>query len=195
MAKAPITVTGYVGRDPKPHVTSSGTPIATFPVGENHYRWDGRSREWVRTGTSWFYVTCKWGLADHVQRSVETGDPVIVTGKLKIAEWNDTNGVKQVTADIDATSVGHDLRRGTAKFKKAERPGTSGRRDDEEGEIRNEREEPPVEPPDPFASLSGNGSDATEPPAEPPADAADAAEDNGDEPPFDDGVSGVLQPV
>lgn len=168
MPKPQITILGHVGRDPKTNTTHAGTPVATFPVAENHWRWDGLARQWVRTGTSWFHVTCRWGLSEHVAESVKTGDPVVVVGKLRIAEWTDGNGVKQVTADVDATSVGHDLRRGAAKFSKIE-PARTTAPADEEAEIARMRDEPPSEPPDPFAST--NGSEA--PPADPPSEEGD----------------------
>lgn len=174
MPKPEITIVGHVGRNPKPDTTKAGTPIATFPVAEDHWRWDGRARQWERTGTSWFHVTCRWGLSEHVAESIETGQPVVVVGKLKIAEWHDANGVKQVTAEIDATSVGHDLRRGTAKFTKVEPAKTSAVPDDEEAEIRKKRDAPPAVPPDPWPSPA-NGSGAVEPPAERPTEVANAA--------------------
>lgn len=177
MPKPQITIIGHVGREPKRNTTQAGTPVATFPVAENHWRWDGLARQWIRTGTSWFHVTCRWGLSEHVAESVKTGDPVVVVGRLKIAEWADGNGVQQVTADVDATSVGHDLRRGTAKFSKVE-PAKATTPPDEEAEIAKMREDPPEEPPDPFSNVS----DA--PPADPPSAAVDtsAGESPDDEP-------------
>lgn len=187
MPKPQITIVGHVGRDPKTKTTHAGTPVATFPVAENHWRWDGRARQWERTGTSWFHVTCRWGLSEHVKESIETGQPVVVVGRLKIAEWFDSNGVKQVTAEVDATSVGHDLRRGTAKFSKVE-PTKTTAPTDEDAEIRDMREEHPSEPPDPFAP-SANGS-SSEPPADPPV-----GDDEGDDTFPADDDNGALQPV
>lgn len=200
MPKPEVTIVGHVGRDPKQNTTRAGTPIATFPVAENHWRWDGRTRQWERVSTSWFQVTCKWGLAEHVQESISTGQSVIVVGRLKIAEWFDGNGVKQVTAEVDATSVGHDLRRGTSEFTRVERARSSAPSTDEEAEIRGMRDEPPEEPPDPFESTGDDS--AGEPPADPPVDNDDADDNSEDQSsdsdsnaPFPAEVGGALTSV
>jgi single-strand DNA-binding protein len=53
---------------------------------------------------------------------VGKGDPVIVVGRLRTTRWTDNQGVDQERMIIEATSIGHDLTRGTAVFRKAIRP-------------------------------------------------------------------------
>lgn len=60
-------------------------------------------------------------LADHVKSSLHQGDGVIVTGKLKLREWENAER-KGMSADIDAEAIGHDLRWGASAFAKASRP-------------------------------------------------------------------------
>ncbi len=56
-----------------------------------------------------------------MKSSLHQGDGVIVTGKLKLREWENAER-KGMSADIDAEAIGHDLRWGASAFAKASRP-------------------------------------------------------------------------
>ena len=53
-----------------------------------------------------------------VANSIHKGQPVTVHGRFRTAEWEGEAGTR-VDLVIDATSVGHDLTRGTAEFTRA----------------------------------------------------------------------------
>ena len=50
---------------------------------------------WADAGTTWISVEAWNGLAEGVRASVDKGDPVLVTGRLRTDEWVDTNGEVQ----------------------------------------------------------------------------------------------------
>ena len=81
-----------------------------------------KAGDWVDGETTWIAVSCSRSLAEHVKSSVGKGDPVIVVGRLRTTRWTDNQGVDQERMIIEATSIGHDLTRGTAAFRKAIRP-------------------------------------------------------------------------
>lgn len=65
--------------------------------------------------TNWYTITSFRQLALNSSISVEKGQRVLVTGKLRIREWDNGERVG-TTIDIEAESIGHDLAWGTAKF-------------------------------------------------------------------------------
>src|SRR5205085_3940245 len=59
------------------------------------------------------------------------GDPVIVTGRLYSRDWETSDHVKRVSYELDASSVGHDLARGRAKFARVKAMTATSAIDDE----------------------------------------------------------------
>jgi single-strand DNA-binding protein len=67
-------------------------------------------------------VTCWRGLAENVVASVHKGDAVIVHGRLRTESWQRADDQPPLTTlTVEATSVGHDLTRGTSAFLRAQR--------------------------------------------------------------------------
>ena len=83
-----------------------------------------RNGAWRDGETTWLNVNCRnRSLSLNVSASVGKGDPVIVTGRLTTWSWtNKETGEVQEKLVLEAGSIGHDLSRGTATFKRAERP-------------------------------------------------------------------------
>ncbi|HEY9289696.1 MAG TPA: single-stranded DNA-binding protein [Microlunatus sp.] len=79
-----------------------------------------RQGAWTDDYTTWITVTCWRQLAEHVASSLNKGDPVIVTGRLRTQVWDDDGGHHQRMV-LEATQVGHDLSRGVSNFRRAPR--------------------------------------------------------------------------
>jgi single-strand DNA-binding protein len=120
-----ITITGNIAADPELKRTPTGVAIASFRVGSSQRRFDRNTGTWEDTGTNWYAVSAYRGLADHVFASLRKGDRVILTGRLKLRQW-ETDSKRGVAIEIDADAVGHDLRWGTSTFVKAERTRDGG---------------------------------------------------------------------
>lgn len=116
-----VTILGRVGADPKRSETANGVAVVNFRVASPQRRFDSKTQTWIETGTNWYNVSAFRQLADHVKASLHQGDGVIVTGKLKLREWENAER-KGMSADIDAETIGHDLRWGASAFAKASRP-------------------------------------------------------------------------
>lgn len=120
MNEALVTFQGWVGSDVVHRETAQGN-VANLRVGTTP-RIRKRNGDWVDGPTSWFSVTCWRTLADHVRDSVRKGEPVVVHGRLRTDVWKREDGQSSVSYVVEATSLGHDLSRGTAVFVKAVRP-------------------------------------------------------------------------
>jgi single-strand DNA-binding protein len=118
-----ITITGNVATPPELKHTAAGVAIATFRVASGQRRYDRDAGGWTDSGTNWYTVSVFRALAEHAYRSLQKGDRVILTGRLRLREWD--NGTRRGTAiEIDAEAIGHDLRWGTTTFEKDSRAAT-----------------------------------------------------------------------
>ena len=112
-----ITVTGNIATEPEHKRTPAGVAITTFRLASGQRRYERQSGTWIDSGTNWYTVSTFRGLADHTFASVHKGDRVILTGRLRLRDW-DTGSRKGTTAEIDAEAIGHDLLWGTTHFEK-----------------------------------------------------------------------------
>jgi single-strand DNA-binding protein len=117
-----VTIMGFIGNDPSGSATNTGVPVVNFRVGSSQRRFDRSTQTWIDTGTNWYSVSAYRQLADHARASLRKGDPVIVTGRLKLREWDNGNGTRGSALDLDAEAIGHDLRWGSSAFVRANRP-------------------------------------------------------------------------
>lgn len=121
-----ITITGNVATPPELKRTPAGVAIATFRVASALRRYDRATGTWSDAGTNWYTVSAFRGLADHAFQSLSKGDRVILTGRLRLREWD--NGTRRgISVEIDAEALGHDLLWGTTTFEKDERSASAER--------------------------------------------------------------------
>lgn len=118
-----ITITGNVATDPQHKHPEGGVSITTFRVASGHRRFDRQSGTWVDGETNWYNVSTYRGLADHAFQSLHKGDRVLLTGRLKIRNW-ETATKKGTSVEIDADAIGHDLLWGTTRFEKDQKERT-----------------------------------------------------------------------
>ncbi|MFJ4187334.1 single-stranded DNA-binding protein [Kitasatospora sp. NPDC089509] len=116
MSETHVTVLGNVVTEVSYGETASGVPMANFRLGCTERRYDQERACWVDGETQWLRVTAWRALAVNLIGSLAKGDPVVVTGRLRVREWTE-EGVKRSRAEISARSVGHDLTRGTSAFR------------------------------------------------------------------------------
>jgi single-strand DNA-binding protein len=110
-----ITLTGIVGTEPRAVTTAEGLAITSFRLASTQRRFDKSQEKWVDGETNWYSIATFRQLATNAAVSVKKGERVLVTGRLRIREWE--NGGKTGTnIEIEADSLGHDLSWGTANF-------------------------------------------------------------------------------
>ncbi|WP_251053340.1 single-stranded DNA-binding protein [Microbacterium sp. ISL-59] len=120
-----VTIVGRVATDPTQSQTGGGVPVTNFRLASTHRRFDPATQEWTDAGTNWFSVAAFRNLGENAKASLRTGDSVIVTGRLKIRNW-ESNGKHGTSVDIDADTIGHDLRWGTTAYRPQSRPAAAG---------------------------------------------------------------------
>lgn len=108
---------GLVATSPRHLITAEGLPITSFRLVAPHRKFDRGTKRWIEADTNWFTVSSFRQLAANSSNSINKGDRVIVTGKLKVREWD--NGDRSGTSvEIEADSIGHDLAWGTSNFQR-----------------------------------------------------------------------------
>lgn len=119
-----ITVRGFVATDPNNRTMKSGQQMSSFRLASTERRFDKESQGWVDGTTNWYTVNMFRGLASNAGMCLRKGQPVIVTGRLRIRDWQ-TEEKSGTAIEIEADSVGHDLVWGTALFNRVN-PKASG---------------------------------------------------------------------
>jgi single-strand DNA-binding protein len=119
-----LTLTGVVATTPRHITTNSGLDITSFRLASGQRRFDRDQKKWVDADTNWYTVTTFRQLATNLVGSVERGQHVVVTGRLRIRAWE--NGDKSgTTIELEADAVGHDLCWGTSVYTKSVVTGSS----------------------------------------------------------------------
>ena len=112
-----ITLTGLVATAPRHIVTSEGLAITSFRLASSQRRFDRAHNQWVEVDTNWYTITCFRALAINAAASVGKGDRILVTGRLRIREW-ESGERTGTTIEVEADALGHDLTWGTADYKR-----------------------------------------------------------------------------
>ncbi|HEX4057101.1 MAG TPA: single-stranded DNA-binding protein [Galbitalea sp.] len=119
-----ISLTGIVGSEPRSVTTPEGLAITSFRLASSQRRFDRAQEKWVDGETNWYTVTTFRQLAANAAVSIKKGERVVVTGRLKVRDW-EAGGKRGVNVDVEADALGHDLSWGTAAFSRGAGPATS----------------------------------------------------------------------
>jgi single-strand DNA-binding protein len=92
--------------------------VANFKIASTARRFDKQNGRWIDGDNLRVRVNCWRRLAEGVVASVRVGDPLIVTGRLYTRDWTTEDGQRRSTYELEAATVGHDLARGVAAFKR-----------------------------------------------------------------------------
>lgn len=120
MNETTVTMVGNLVDEPTLRTTDSGLDVAGFRVAATARRWDAQVGQHVDGAKLFLSVSCWRGLATNVAASLHKGDPVILTGRLSTRLY-EKDGQNRTVCELDATAIGPDLARGTARFRRARR--------------------------------------------------------------------------
>ena len=110
-----ITVAGLIATTPRHLVTQDGLPITSFRLASSQRRFDKTQNKWIDGETNWYTISAFRQLAINASTSLSKGDRIVVTGKLRVRDWD--NGERAGTAvEIEAEAIGHDLSWGSSSF-------------------------------------------------------------------------------
>ncbi|MFF4151160.1 single-stranded DNA-binding protein [Streptomyces sp. NPDC001651] len=120
MNETTICAVGNVATQPVYRELPTG-PSARFRLAVTSRYLDRAKNEWTDGHTNFFTVWANRQLATNAAASLNVGDPVVVQGRLKVRS-DVRDGQSWMSADLEATAIGHDLARGTSAFRRASRP-------------------------------------------------------------------------
>ncbi|MBZ4014638.1 single-stranded DNA-binding protein [Streptomyces purpurogeneiscleroticus] len=127
MSDTMVTLTGNAATAVEHRYTKDGAAAARFRMACTPRRFDREQGRWT-DGTTSFYTVRAWRtLADNLAASVAVGEPLVVRGRLTVREGEhppERGGGRWFAAEVDAVTIGHDLTRGTAAFRRAARART-----------------------------------------------------------------------
>ncbi len=110
-----VTLAGVVATKPENVRTNTGLTVTNFRLASSQRRFDRATSTWVEGDTNWYTVNAYRWMANNVANSLEIGNHVVLTGRLRVRNW--TSGDKRGTAiEVDVDSIGHDLAFGVSHF-------------------------------------------------------------------------------
>jgi single-strand DNA-binding protein len=118
-----ITVVGNLTSDPELKFTPSGAAVANFTVASTPRTFDKQTNEW-KDGDPLFIRCDAWRqMAENVAESLQKGQRVVVTGSLKVRNFERQDGSKGTSVEMNVDEVGPSLKWATAKVTKTSRSG------------------------------------------------------------------------
>lgn len=108
-----VSLIGVAVSDVRAATTESGHAVARFRLVSRPRKFDSATGAFIDLDPSFVTILCWRHLADHVAASVRKGDQVVVTGRMRVREW-EQQGRSRVSVEVEAHSVGLDLNRGPA---------------------------------------------------------------------------------
>jgi single-strand DNA-binding protein len=123
MSENSVTLVGNLTDDPELRFTAQGAAVANFRIAVSKRVRDAQTNEWKDGDTSFFRINVWRQLAENVAESLARGMRVIVTGTLKMRQWETQEGEKRSVVEVEATEVGPSLKWATAKVEKTSRQG------------------------------------------------------------------------
>src|SRR5882672_6257028 len=121
-----LTVAGTLTADPELRFTPGGDAVANFTVAANDRRLDRNTGQWVDGDATFLRCSIWRDAAENVANSLNKGNRVIVTGRLKQRSYETTEGQKRTVYELDVTEIGPSLKWATAKVAKATRRNGAG---------------------------------------------------------------------
>ncbi len=112
-----VTLQGHIG-GPVNLRQAGDSPVANLRVACTPRRLQRQTNQWVDGETQWYSVSAWRHLGEHCARSLVSGDPVIVHGRLHTRTYTNKDGAEVTSLEVEALLVGHDLSRGISSFSK-----------------------------------------------------------------------------
>lgn len=116
-----ITVVGNLTAEPELRQTQGGVAVASFTIASTPRSFDRQANEW-KDGDALFMRCSAWrDLATNITGSLTKGMRVIASGRLQQREYQDREGNKRVSMELQIDEIGPSLRYATAQVTRGER--------------------------------------------------------------------------
>ena len=114
-----VQIIGNVTRDPELRFTPTGAAVCSFGIA-----WTPRKKTdngWEDGEASFFNCSAWRDLGENIAASINKGTRVIVTGQVTSRDWEDRDGNKRTSIEIDVDECSPSLRWATAQVDRTER--------------------------------------------------------------------------
>ena len=121
-----ICVVGNLTDDPIMRYTNSGVPFASFTIASTPRTFDKQANEW-KDGEALFLRATVWReFAEQVANSLTKGTRVIARGNLRQRSYDDKDGQRRTSYELDVDEIGPSLRYATAQVTRTQARGQGG---------------------------------------------------------------------
>jgi single-strand DNA-binding protein len=117
-----VQIIGNVTRDPELRFTTGGTAVCSFSIAYTP-RKRNASGEWEDGDTSYFNCSAWRELGENIAASISKGMRVVVTGSVRARDWEDRDGNKRTSIEIDVDDCAPSLRWAQAQVERMSRSG------------------------------------------------------------------------
>lgn len=125
MFETKLTLVGTVISEVRlTHTRTNEVPVANFSIATTARTFNKERGGWVDGNSLHLRVSCWRRLGENVAASIHRGDPVLVSGNLYSRSYEASDGTRRWSYEVEATTVGPDLSRGTATFVRRSSPHT-----------------------------------------------------------------------
>jgi single-strand DNA-binding protein len=121
-----VQIIGNVTRDPELRFTTGGTAVCSFGVAWTPRRRNSQTGEWEDGDTSFFNCSAWRDLGENIAASITKGNRVVVTGSVRARDWEDRDGNKRTSIEIDVDDCAPSLRWAQAQIERTSRSSGSG---------------------------------------------------------------------
>jgi single-strand DNA-binding protein len=98
-----VILIGNLGRDPELKYTQSGQGVCNFSIATTE-KWKGKDGQ-MQEKTEWHRIVA-WGKTGELcSQYLSKGRPVYIEGRLQTRDWEDKEGNKRQTTEINANTV------------------------------------------------------------------------------------------
>ena len=113
-----ITAVGNLVGDPELRFTEAGLPVANFRVASTRRIFDKNAGEWV-DGDTVFLGCAAWrSLGENVAESLVKGQRVVVTGILKVRDYENAAGQRGTAVELEVEEVAASLKYAVGRLTK-----------------------------------------------------------------------------
>jgi single-strand DNA-binding protein len=117
-----VSLVGNITDDPELRYTQSRAALTGFTVAVSHR--SKHNGEWQDVTDGFFRCTAWHSVAENAAHTLKKGMRVFVAGKLVQRSWQDNEGNKRQTVEIQVTHVGPDLQFARAEVTKVTAQGS-----------------------------------------------------------------------
>jgi single-strand DNA-binding protein len=120
-----VQIIGNVTRDPELRYTTGGAAVCSFGIAYTPRRRNANG-DWEDGETSFFNCSAWRDLGENIAASISKGNRVVVTGSVRARDWEDRDGNKRTSIEIDVDECAPSLRWAQAQIERTSRSGGQG---------------------------------------------------------------------